>query len=450
MKSGLAVIVGFLAIFLLGAAATVALIWNPGHWGWADRLFDRLHPATDAGSRPAEGGRKIKYWRAPMNPNYISDKPGKSPMGMDLVPVYEDEVPAESGVHVDPNFLQNFMVRTAAADRGAIPVDSRTVGVLDFDQKHIVSVNTKFEGWIESARANYIGEEIHRGDVLFEIYSPQLVTTQEEYLSALTFWKKLSAGGQPDAIRRARDLVQATRERLRYWDISTDQVDELERSGKITRTLKIVSPASGVITAKMADSLEGMKLTPGMNVYKIADLSTVWVQIQVFEYQIRYIRLGLVADITLDAFPGRHWRGRIIYLDPTLDQKTRTLKVSVELPNPDLVLRPQMYANVVIRVPAAAAVVRVPEEAVLHTGERSVVIVRKGPTVFEPREVDTGASGGGYVEIRHGVAAGEVVVTSSQFLIDSESNLKAAISAMQNGMKPAMIPSAAPGMSRDP
>jgi RND family efflux transporter MFP subunit len=489
---GLAIVV---LAFLLGAALPSLLIWNPAGWDWAAGLMKQFGRAN-ASAGPVKKERRVKYWRAPMDPNYISDKPGKSPMGMDLIPVYEDEnqgivaaaqeskppgkerkilywrapmdpnyisnkpgkspmgmdlVPvyeneasSETGVRVDPSFVQNFAVRTAVVRRGNIPVDSRTVGILDYNQKNIVSVNTKFEGWIEKAHVNYIGEEVKRSEVLFEIYSPQLVTTQEEYLAAVDYVRKLSEGGDADAIKRAESLLQATRERLHYWDITEDQIDELARSGKITRTLKIVSPVSGIVVSKMSDSLEGMKLVPGMNVYKIADLSTIWAQIEVFEYQVRYLRLGQTAEITVDAFPGRRWTGKIIYIDPEVNQQTRTLKAYVEIPNSAWRLRPQMYANVVINVPAAANVLRVPEEAVLHTGERDIVIVRKGADVFEPRDVEIGATGGGYQEVRSGLSAGEVIVTSSQFLIDSESNLKEAINAMLSGKKGALSKEAAP------
>ena len=196
------------------------------------------------------------------------------------------------------------------------------------------------------------------------------------------------------------------------------------------RTLKIFSPVSGIVIEKMGDSLEGMKLTPGMNVFKIADLSNVWAGIDVFEYQIRYLGLGQKADITLDAFPGRHWTGKIIYLDPTVNQKSRTLTAYVEIENPDRELRPEMYANVEIRVPAVSGAVKIPSEAILHTGERDVVVVAKGDGLFEPREVTLGAEGEGYSQVTKGLREGETVVTSSQFLIDSESNLKEAISKM--------------------
>ncbi|MEW5976375.1 MAG: efflux RND transporter periplasmic adaptor subunit [Acidobacteriota bacterium] len=431
--------------FLLGVALPALIIWNPGGWAWADRWVGRQPHAThvksgqeaakDSGASTAVSNgekkeRKIKYWRAPMDPNYIADKPGKSPMGMDLIPVYEDEVPAESGIRVDPNFLQNFAVRTALVEKGSIPVEIRTVGTIGYNEKNIVSVNTKFEGWIEKARVNYVAEPVKRGEVLFEIYSPQLVTTQQEYLAALEYVEKLSAGGVPEAVARARSLLESTRERLHYWDITEDQIGEMTKTKRFTRTLKILSPVSGVVIEKMGDSLEGMKLNAGMNVYKIADLSTVWAEIEVFEYQIQHLRLGQMAHVTLEAFPGRHWAGRVIYLDPALNQQTRTLKASVEIANPDRNLRPEMYADVLIRIPEKSEVVRVPPEAVLRSGQRNVVIVQKAAGLFEPREVELGDQGGGYQAIRRGLAAGETVVTSSQFLIDSESNLKEAISKM--------------------
>lgn len=254
--------------------------------------------------------------------------------------------------------------------------------------------------------------------------------------------------GAPTRTRsRARSLLNATRERLRYWDISDSQIDEFERSGKIARTLQIVSPVTGIVVAKMSDSLEGMKLAAGMNVYKVADLSTIWVSVQVYEDQVRYMQPGRIADITVDAFPNRHWSGKVIYLDPTVNPQTRTLNAFVQIPNGDLKLRPQMYANVEVRVPVVAAAVKIPEEAVLHSGERSVVIVEKAKGLFEPREVELGALGDGYREIRKGVRAGETVVTSSQFLIDSESNLKEAIQKMltermQSTAQPMNMPAA--------
>lgn len=437
MKSRSTRLLGALGLLLLGAAIPAVIVWNPLHWSWAGALTARLRAGSTAApgvstnaAADAPKQRKIKYWRAPMDPNYISDKPGKSPMGMDLIPVYEDEQQQETGIRVDPSFLQNFAVRTVKAQMGSIPVDIRTIGILDYNQKNLALINTKFEGWIEKAYVNYVGEPVKRGQVLFEIYSPQLVTTQQDFLSAVAYVDKLSGRADPGAVERARSLLNATAERLHYWDIGDDQIAQLRNTGQITRTLKIVSPVSGVVAAKMSDSLEGMKLAPGMNVFKIADLSTIWAQVEVYEDQIRYMQLGRQADITVDVFPNRHWSGKVIYLDPAVSQQTRTLKAYVEIANQDEKLRPQMYANVEVRVPVVSGAVKVPEEAVLHSGEHSVVIVEKAKGLFEPREVELGALGDGYREIRKGVRAGETVVTSSQFLIDSESNLKEAIQTM--------------------
>jgi RND family efflux transporter MFP subunit len=433
VKSALGKLALGLMLVLLGAAAAAAVAWNPLRWAWADALLGRLHaaPATSAASVQGNSGaapqRKIKYWRSSMIPNEISNKPGKDSMGMDLIPVYEDEAAQETGIRVDPNFVQNFGVRTVTADLGSIPVDIRTIGLLDYNQKNLALVNTKYGGWIEKAYVNYVGEPVSRGQALFEIYSPQLVTTEQEYLSTLHYVQQLEKAAEPDAVERARSLLNATRERLRYWDITDDQIGQLQQTGKIMRTVKVFSPVSGVVTEKTSDSLEGMNLQPGMNVYKIADLSTIWAGIEVYEDDIRYMQIGRLADITVDAFPNRHWSGKVIYIDPNINPQTRTLKVFVQIPNPRGILRPQMYANVEIRVPAVSGAVKIPEEAVLHSGERSLVIVEKGKGLFEARNVELGALGGGYREILSGVRPGETVVTSSQFLIDSESNLKEAV-----------------------
>ena len=461
--------------FLVGASIPIGLIRNPARWKWAEQMMSGLHGSA-GGEKESEGTelwtcgmhpqviqeepgicpicnmnltplkqmsapaasdkpkeKKIKYWVAPMDPDYISDKPGKSPMGMDLVPVYEEQ--EATGVHVDPNFIQNFAVRTKEVQKGSIPIVIRTVGTLDYNQKNIVSVNTKFEGWIEKANVNYIGESVKRGDVLFEIFSPPLVTTQQEYLATLGYLEKLRISGDKEAIARAKSLLEATHERLHYWDITDAQIEELKSRKTPMRTLKILSPVSGIVIEKMGDSLEGMKLTPGMNVFKIANLSNVWAEIEVFEHRIQYLKLGQKADITLDAFPGRTWTGNIIYLNPMLNQKTRTLTAYVAIENPDRMLRPEMYANVEIRVPAVSGAVKVPSEAILHTGERNVVIVEKDKGYFEPREVTIGAEGEGYSQVTAGLHEGETVVVSSQFLIDSESNLKEAISKMLTARK---------------
>ena len=471
MKSRIGWMVSVLLAFVLGIALPLLILWNPAGWKWADGWIDsgrhtsarpdheqegqlwtcgmhpqvieqepgdcpicgmQLMPVKDTGAegRQQETEPNIRYWRAPMDPGYISDKPGKSPMGMDLIPVYEDPVEASRGIRVDPNFLQNFSVRTAVVERGDIPLGIKTIGALHYNEKRIVSVNTKFEGWIEKARVNYQGQQVHKGDVLFEIFSPQLLTTQQEYLAAIDYLARLQSQADSGAVRRAQGLVEAARQRLHFWDVTDDQIADLRKQGKTFRRLKILSPVSGIMVEKASQSLEGMKVSPGMNVYKIANLATVWALVEVFEHQIQHLRVGQRVRLTVDAFPGRTWRGAVIRLNPELDTRTRTLGAQVEVPNPGGRLRPGMYANIEIEVPGITGAVIVPEEAILHTGERSVVIVQKDRTIFQAKEVELGAAGNGFQEVRKGLNAGERVVTSSQFLLDSESNLREAISKM--------------------
>jgi Cu(I)/Ag(I) efflux system membrane fusion protein/cobalt-zinc-cadmium efflux system membrane fusion protein len=467
---GTALLVAGMAV---GLGLAAALIWNPLGWMWIDHFLGRAHEMGDTtgasektlytcgmhpqvvqegpgecpicGARltplrmqagggepsPPAGERKILHWRAPMDPSFISDKPGKSPMGMDLIPVYEDEAPAEGGVRVSQSFLQNFAVRTTKVERGSLPMEIRTVGILAHNEEKVVSVNTKFEGWIEKSYFNNIGEVVNKGDVLFEIYSPQLVTTQREYLAAMDYVRRLTANGAyPDAIERAKSLLKSARERLRYWDMTEEQIGDLEKRKEAGRTISFLSPASGAIVAKMGDSFEGMKLSPGMTVMKLAYHATLWAEVEFFEQDIRHVREGQTVSVEVDPYPGRRWSGKILLLRPAINPKTRTLTAFVEVVNKDLKLRPQMFANIILRAGGVSNSVLVPDQAVLHSGERAVVVVVKAEGLFEPREVQLGIESNGMQEITRGLSAGETIVTSSQFLIDSESNLKAAISQL--------------------
>ncbi len=432
---------------VFGFLVCSVVVWNPAGWSWIEHLLGRPSVRSEVDSemeqdpsehsthpdepRQARTERKILYWRAPMDRSYIRNQPGKSPMGMDLVPVYEEETPAEGGVRVSPSFLQNFAVRTTEAKRGSLAIDIRTVGTLAHNEERVYSVNTKFEGWIEKARFNNVGEQVKKGEVLFEIYSPQLVTTQQEYLAAMDYVRRLTDNeAYPDAIERAKSLLESARERLRHWDISEDQIQALERSKQVGRTVAFVSPNSGFVVDKMGDSLEGMRLSPGMTVLKLADHSTLWAEVQFFEHHLRHLREGQDVTVEIDAFPGRRWNGKILFFRPAVNPQTRTLTAFVEVANRDLRLRPQMYANILVRVPGASNAVMVPDEAILHSGARAVVVVATRGNRFEPREVRLGVASGGMQEILSGLSAGEQVVTSSQFLIDSESNLKAAISQL--------------------
>ncbi|MCE2455669.1 MAG: efflux RND transporter periplasmic adaptor subunit [Gemmatimonadetes bacterium] len=402
----------------------------------------------DLAASDTDGARRILYWRAPMDPNYTSDRPGRSPMGMDLVPVYEDAplpqadtdsdaVGAESGIRVSRSFLQNFAVRTAEVRRGALPVTIRTVGTLAHNEERVVSVQTKYEGWIERASVNNVGETVARGDALFEIYSPQLVTTQREFLGAMDYLRRLQAlGASPEAVGRAQSLLAAARERLLYWDMTAAQIEALAESQTIERTIQVFSPADGFIVEKMGDSMEGMKLGPGMTVLKIADHSVLWAETEFYEGDLRHVREGQTVTVVADAFPGQEWTGRILFFRPAVDTRTRTLTAFVEVANPSLQLRPMMYVDVTVRASGSADALTVPAEAILHSGTRAVAIVARGEGMFEPREVVLGVESDGRQEVTDGLAEGESVVVSSQFLIDSDANLRGAISQLLSEAEP--------------
>jgi RND family efflux transporter MFP subunit len=423
----------------LGIGACALVVWNPFGWTQIDHVIGRslpisgMDPSSVRAATPetASNERPVLYWRAPMDPSYTSDEPGKSPMGMDLVPVYEDETSTDGGVRVSPSFLQNFAVRTTEVVRVSLPHEIRTVGVLSHNEENVFSINTKFDGWIEKARVNNVGERVAVGDVLFDIYSPQLVTTQQEYLAAMDYVQRLTNNeAYPEAIERATSLLESARTRLQYWDISQEQIDALEQSKTASRTIQFISPYSGFIVEKRGDSLEGMKLSPGMSVLKLADHSTLWAGVEFYEDDIRHLRVGQHVTVEVDAFPGRRWSGRILLFRPAVNPRTRTLTAFVEVTNPDLRLLPQMYVNVSSRAGGVANALVVPAQAVLHSGDRSVVIVAKDGGRFEPREVRLGMASEGMQQVTDGLSPGDQVVTSSQFLIDSESNLRAAISQL--------------------
>jgi len=386
----------------------------------------------EAQSAPAageHGERKVLFYRNPMNPTITSPVPMKDEMGMDYVPVYADaaEGAAQSGatVTIDPAVVQNMNVLTQTVSRGDLTREIRTVGYLEYDQQKMVSVTTKYPGWIEKVHVNYVGEPVSKGQALFEIYSPELVQTEQDLLSALDFARRMEQA-TPDARRRAQDLVEAARRRLAYWDITAEQVRRLEQSGQVFRTLTVTAPSGGVVMMRMP-GLEGMAAKPGMELFHIADLSSLWLSVEAFEDQIAWLRVGSQAEVSLSYFPGETFRGRIRYVEPQVDEKTRTIPLKLEIPNPDGRLRAGMYATVRFRPVVTRNAVLVPSLAVLRTGQRNLVIVAEGEGRFAPRQVELGAEGDGKLEIRRGLQEGERIVTSAQFLIDSESNLREAV-----------------------
>ncbi|MFZ2631428.1 MAG: efflux RND transporter periplasmic adaptor subunit [Desulfosalsimonadaceae bacterium] len=377
----------------------------------------------------SSGQRKIAYYQDPMHPWFTSDKPGKAPdCGMDLVPVYQDDNNVK-GIHINPATIQNIGVTSEEITLRKLTKTIRTSGIVEFDETKLYNINTKFMGWVEKLHVDYTGKIVKKGDPLLDIYSPDLVSTQGEYLQALNYRRKMQASDMGAARREADELVQSTRRRLKYWDITDKEIASLEKRGNPLRAVTIYSPADGIVTDKMV--VDGQQVMAGMTLYKIADLSTVWVTADIYQFELEWIRLGQQVDLELSYLPGTLFKGTITYIYPYLDTETRTAKVRIAVRNtPEFALKPGMFATVKIVSLVSIDAVAIPEQSIIRSGERNVVIIPLGGGYFEPRDVRLGASADGYVQILEGIREGEKVVTSAQFLIDSESNLKAAITQM--------------------
>jgi multidrug efflux pump subunit AcrA (membrane-fusion protein) len=389
-------------------------------------------PSTDKDKTAAKKDRKILYWQAPMDPTEIYDHPGKSKMGMDLVPVYEDQVSGSGGtVKIDPVTVQNMGVRYTTVKKMDFNRDIRAVGLVQYNEEKLYTINSKISGWIEKLYVDYTGKMVRKGQPLLEIYSPDLVTTQEEYLLALNNQKAVSASSFGSIRDGAESLLKSTRKRLDYWDIPNSEIDRLEKTGEVRKTLQLVSPANGVVVHKNA--VEGAKVNTGMDLYHIADLSTVWVEASVYDYELPWISEGQTAEMELSYLPDKRFTGKISYIYPYLDEKARTAKIRLEFKNPNLELKPGMYANVYLEGKTIPNTLVIPSEAVIRSGERNLVFIARGEGKFEPRQVQVGAEGGPnnrYFRVLSGLLDGEKVVTSAQFLLDSESRLQEAIQKM--------------------
>jgi len=381
-----------------------------------------------------EDGDGHGLWTCPMHPDILEEEPGSCPIcGMDLVEVKGDSGHGDEDgtvVTIDSAVQQNMNVVTQLVERRDIAHEIRTVGYLGYDQERMVSVTTKYPGFIEKTYVNHIGQPVSKGQPLFEIYAPELVQTEQELLSAAKYVQSL-AGAPPEARARAEALLDAARQRLDYWDISAEQILRLEKTGEVFRTLQVVAPASGVVM-KRIPGLEGMAASPGMELLHIADLTNLWLTVEVFDNQLPWLDVGSTATVTLSYLPGVSYRGLVRYIEPEVSETTRTLQLTLDVPNRDRRLRVGMYATVVFEPVAAKDAIAVPSEAVLRTGQRNVVIVALGEGRFAPREVRLGPQGEGFVQVLDGLVDGDEIVTSAQFLIDSESNLREAINKLMS------------------
>ncbi len=394
----------------------------------------KLVPMANGGTevvKPAE--RKILFYRSPMNPQETSPVPRQDSMGMDYLPVYADD--AQSGgtveglatVSIDPQRQQLIGLTTAKVTMGAVGGSWRTVGNVAMDETRVRHSNVKVAGFVERVYVDFVGKRVRKGDRLFSMYSPELVSAQSEYLLALKTREALSQAGAPSAA--GEELVQSSRRRLKLWDVSDADIAALEKTGEPGRTLTVHSPIAGVVTQKSV--VEGASLAPGDMPYEIVDLSTVWVLADVYETELRRVREGMPAELTLQALPNRVFAGKVIFIDPLLDAQTRTAKVRLEFKNPAGELRPGLFGEVVLKTPEREGL-RVPVDAAIPTGTKSVVFVSLGEGKFAPREVELGVRDVDLVEVISGLSEGEEVVTRANFLVDSESRLKAALQAMSN------------------
>ena len=384
-------------------------------------------PAARPVAQPAapESERKVLYYRNPMGLPDTSPVPKKDSMGMDYIPVYADGAGSAGTVKIAPERIQTLGVRTEAASRRSLVRAIRAVGTVAADERRIGVVSPKFEGWIERVVVNTTGQPVRPGEALAEIYSPDLVLAQQNYLVARNAAAAM-AHADPMARDNSRAIAAAALSRLRNWDISPDQLARLQRTGVATRTLTLNAPIGGIVMEKPA--LQGMHFAAGDMLYRITDLSTVWLLADLFEQDLAQIRPGQAATIAIQAYPGRTFSGRVAFVYPTVTAQTRTAKVRVEVPNPDLLLKLDMYATVEIAAPVdAAPVLAIPDSAVLDTGTKQTVLVDRGEGRFEPRAVKLGPKADGYAAVLDGVAEGERVVVGANFLIDAESNLRAAL-----------------------
>ena len=359
---------------------------------------------------PTAGSRRVLFYRAPMSAD-TSPVPKKDQMGMDYVPVYADEGAADGTVTISAERVQVLGVRTEAARTKELAIPIRAVGTIAADERRLAVVAPRFEGWIQELIANTTGQSVRRGEPLFTFYSPEAAAAEREYLVA----RQVSGA-----------LAQAATAKLRNLGLPPDRIAQLGRGGKAADVLAYPAPIDGIVMDKAV--LAGQRFAAGETLYRIADLSNVWVLADVFEQDLASVRIGEPATVQLTAYPGRSFAGAVSFVYPTLNPTTRTAKLRIELANPDLLLKPDMYATVVINVGAAGKqVLTVPESALLDDGTRHIVLVERGSGRYQPRVVTPGRRGNGDVEITSGLAAAERVVVAANFLIDSESNLRSAV-----------------------
>jgi multidrug efflux pump subunit AcrA (membrane-fusion protein) len=424
---------------VLALVAAIALAVGVAFSGRVSAFFQRQQPASQ--TTAAGSARKVLYWYDSMNTQHHSDKPGKAPDGMDLVPQYAEDNTSQSGstataavmpagsVKIAPDKQQLIGVRTATVERQSLVRTVRTTGQLTSDETKLAHVHVKVNGYIDKGYVDYIGQLVKKGQPLFTLYSPDLVATEEEYLIAKRGAKEMGSSQFPDVSQGSQSLLRSTRERLKLWDITDEQIKKLDETGEVTKTLTFYSPVSGFVTDRKA--FPQTAVTPDMDLYAISDLSTIWVNADVYEYEVPFVKVGQTADMELSYYAGRTYTGKITYIYPTVDPVSHTVKARIEFANPNFDLKPQMFANVQLKIDYGKQIV-VPQEAIMDSGDKQYVFVVHDGGVFEPRVIQMGAKLEGNVVVLSGLSAGETIVISGNFLIDSESRLKSAMTGMQH------------------
>ncbi|MDN5935993.1 MAG: efflux RND transporter periplasmic adaptor subunit [Nitrosospira sp.] len=424
-------------VFALAAAILAGGYW----WGSAKPVTSALKLLNPAEKSKPQGKTqdktqgKILYYRNPMGDPDRSPVPKKDSMGMDYLPVYEGEAPPpdNSVVTISTEKVQKLGVRTEVAALRELTRTVRAVATVQADERRLHTVAPKFEGWIQRLYVNTTGQTVKKGEALMDVYSPELITAQHEYLIARKGVQSVEGGGQ-EVLAGMQRLSEHALQRLRNWDISETDLHTLQQEGEIRRHLTLRSAATGVVLEKHA--VQGQRFMPGEMLYQIADLSTVWMLADVFEQDLAMVHRGQSATIRMDAYPDKIFNGKVTFIYPTVMPETRTAKVRIELPNPKGLLKPDMYGRVEFAsTHSKDKVLTVPDSAVLDTGTRRLVLVALGEGRFQPRTVKLGMHADGYTEVLEGLEAGEAVVVSANFLIDAESNLKAALSGFSGDQR---------------
>jgi Cu(I)/Ag(I) efflux system membrane fusion protein len=434
MKTATVQALVFVPILVLTAASAYWL----GQMDGRDVLAPQADPTarsveTASPERSAPASKRILYYRHPMGFPDVSPTPKKDSMGMNYIPVFEsDRDEGAAGVKIDLDKVQRLGVRTALVERRELTRAVRAPGTVQFDERRQHVVTTRTEGWIEALHADATGQAVRAGDPLVSIYSPELVLAQEEYLVARRRLDEL-AGADRNLSPSTMRLADLALGRLRTLGMTDGFVRRLEREGTVARTVTLRAPASGIVMEKTA--VTGMRVMPGEPLFRLVDLSTVWIVADVAEAELGLVGIGQDASIVAAAFPGQRFQGRVDFIYPTLSRETRTGRVRIQVPNPDRLLRADMFVQVELR--SAIGIgrsVAVPASSLLDSGARQVVLLARGDGRFEPRQVTPGNRVDDYVEILDGVAEGETVVVGATFLIDAESNLRAALSAFTAGL----------------